>query len=353
MADDREVVSKRNEARRLGFVMVPMVILFDGRLNTTQKTLWGFLERYSGADGRCFPGVKRIAKGLGLSSRMVQTHLAKLEEVGLIRRRFRDGRSTEYEMQDMEDVYCDSDKRLLDSSLDMLRECGEESLVESLLAARGEPEDGAEAAEGEGGAPVIPDGDIASQELTEKPSDSKPRHEDVIAKINSNLKRSEEAAERRKERRKVLAEDPKKTKARVRRGRTDEDGKPILTTKDVEEEFRAAAKEKWPDNAAMAAPWEPRHLAAAKKLCDRFGHELTIKVLRAVVLNWEDYVDRFGFNGYPHVFLIAKFADSWFPEVDGGKNIDPLTPRERSRKGREYDEAASNEDRPAISYIRG
>ena len=70
-------------------------IYADERLSHRARAVYMYLRDRSDADGKCWPGIKRIASDLHLSRRTVQRALADLEQAGYIRRdeRFRENGS--------------------------------------------------------------------------------------------------------------------------------------------------------------------------------------------------------------------------------------------------------------------
>jgi len=316
-----------NEIESLGFVMLYTPILYDRRLDPVQKILWCILKRYRGDNDNCFPGIASIAKGLRLQKRAVYKHIERLEELGFITRHRRPGHSNLYELADVQDVYCDADGQLHDWAMDMLREAGQGKTVERILGIRKQS--------------VFVDSPKPKPKTTPKPQ-VKPKKnvlklEDAMALADDRLSKSEAAANKRKERKLKLAQDPNYQKQKIRTG-TGEG--PILTVNDVEDSWRVAAKEKWPDSPSTYSKWEMKDRGIAKRLCDRYTHESVIKVVETVIQNWEDYVGRFDLLGYPNMKLLAGFADSWFPEIESGRSFDHGSKRERVREEREYDEGA-------------
>ncbi len=67
----------------------------DGRLTHRARAVYLYLHGRADAEGKCWPGVKRIAADLRLSRRTAQRALADLERCGYIRRdeRYRDNGS--------------------------------------------------------------------------------------------------------------------------------------------------------------------------------------------------------------------------------------------------------------------
>ena len=64
----------------------------DERLSHRARTVYMYLHDRAGAEGKCWPGVKRIAADLHLSRRTAQRALSDLERTGYIKR---DGRYRE------------------------------------------------------------------------------------------------------------------------------------------------------------------------------------------------------------------------------------------------------------------
>ena len=70
-------------------------IYADERLTHRARTVYLYLRDRADAEGKCWPGVKRIASDLHLSRRTAQRALADLEQAGYIKRdeRFRENGS--------------------------------------------------------------------------------------------------------------------------------------------------------------------------------------------------------------------------------------------------------------------
>lgn len=70
-------------------------IYADEELSHRARAVYMYLRDRSGAGGKCWPGVKRIASDLHLSRRTAQRALADLERAGYIKRdeRFRENGS--------------------------------------------------------------------------------------------------------------------------------------------------------------------------------------------------------------------------------------------------------------------
>jgi len=323
-----------NEAESLGFIMLYTPILYDRRLNNTQRMLWCILKRYRGNNATCFPGVTRLSKALGMDKRSVYKHIEKLEEVGLVVRKRRPGHSNLYDLPNIEKVYCNGDKQLLDDILEMLREAGEEKTVERILEVRKRFED-----ENKPKQKSVSQAKKTSETVV-VPLVKKRNLEESLAKAKEQQTKSDKAAKRRNERNIKLAQDPNYQKSKIG---TREDGEVVLTVKDVEDEWKVAAKEKWPDAPSTYSVWSAQDKGIAKRLCDRYGHESVIKVIITVISEWESYVDRFDLNGYPNMKLVAGFADSWFPEIESGRFIDPRSKRDRAQAQGEYDEATGSD----------
>lgn len=70
-------------------------IYADEELSHRARAVYMYLRDLSDADGKCWPGVKRIAADLKLSRRTAQRAIADLEKAGYLKRneRFRDNGS--------------------------------------------------------------------------------------------------------------------------------------------------------------------------------------------------------------------------------------------------------------------
>lgn len=130
-------VVQTNETRSLGFIMLPIPVLYDPRLNTTQKMLYAALRRFSREDGKCFPGVKRLASSLSISDRSVQRNMKALVDRGLVKIQQRPLETNLYFIMEPEDVYAkDRSGKLTDETIQFLYDAGETKTVDKILRER-------------------------------------------------------------------------------------------------------------------------------------------------------------------------------------------------------------------------
>jgi len=342
----------RNETASLGFVQLPTLVLCDKRLTSTKKILYAMFLRYAGSDNYCFPGIGKIAKGLGLQVRQVYNLIKDLEDLGLITREQREGRSSVYWIEEMANAYGEGKgNRLRDDIISMLRESGEEKVVETILDRRDTPV-GDDPKEGE----VRQAGE--KSDGGDEPQ-SKPRFEKVLDRSKEKRKISRAASEKRISRKKKLSQDPQyvaqkaANKAAAKMEREEELGA-VESVRDVEDEWRVAAKETWPDAPSLYGPWDKKAnpgmwRGITRSLCDRCGTAEVIRLVRDVIVRWQShYVDEYGLSGYPSMNLVAAYADSWLPNIER----ELIRPRRKrgARDLRDYDEATGTKD-GGISFL--
>jgi hypothetical protein len=81
-----------NPSRHVCGFYPPDVVGRQRVLNSSAKRLYERLVRFAGRDGLCFPSQATLGTELGESDRQVRKSLRKLENLGLIRHEFRNGR---------------------------------------------------------------------------------------------------------------------------------------------------------------------------------------------------------------------------------------------------------------------
>lgn len=338
MASEEGTPRLRNEATFFGFVQCPTLVLYDRRLSHAQKLVYMVLLRYAGQERKCWPGVTRVAKGLNLGRRTIIDHIKALEKVGLITREIRPGHSNVYWIEDVDEVY-GKNKLLHADVIEMLREAGEERLVETILVER-------EKALANGTLPMDePDEEELELEDEEVGEVSTPVRsmETLFDATSSNQKKSKAAADKIKKKRLAQENDPNHKKAKLRS--VDEDGEPVYNVNDVELEWRSAAQETWPDAPITYQPWSMKNKGIAKNLCKEYGAELVARAVGVIIRNWDEYAMRFDLDGFPNMKLVAAFADSWLPEISSGKTLVPKNKkRARVLAQGEHDDARGTKD---------
>ena len=133
-----EAIGNSDELSGVGFVQLPIPVLFDRDLSDAQKILYGILLRFSRSKAFCFPGVSRLAKATGSTERTVQRNMLVLEKKGLVVRRKRPTKTNLYDLGTFREVYghgrnCNL---LKDEVIDGLLASGEDKLVEWVIKGR-------------------------------------------------------------------------------------------------------------------------------------------------------------------------------------------------------------------------
>ena len=72
----------------------------------------------------------------------------------------------------------------------------------------------------------------------------------------------------------------------------------------------------------MTATWGVKEFSLLKKLVENFGAELVVQVIEHVIEHWEEYVERFGLEGYPGIAFVWGYRATIFPEIQSGKRFD-------------------------------
>jgi DNA-binding transcriptional ArsR family regulator len=80
------------------FSQVPIWLLCNHDISDGAKVLFAYLKYRQGTDAACWPSRETIASDIGIAQSTVTRRLKELEDAGYIKRHFRDGTSTLYEM---------------------------------------------------------------------------------------------------------------------------------------------------------------------------------------------------------------------------------------------------------------
>ena len=87
-----------------GWTAVPRTFLTahaELDITATQAMLVLQIMAYKWDERLPFPSISKIAKHLGIGVSQVRAHLQRLEKAGLLKRRYRKGRSTEYDFSEL------------------------------------------------------------------------------------------------------------------------------------------------------------------------------------------------------------------------------------------------------------
>ena len=182
--------------------------------------------------------------------------------------------------------------------------------------------------------------------------------QETLAACRETAEKSKAAANRRKSRKEKLSKDLgyRARKAEIKRKAKEErDTDRPGTVLDLEEEWRLAAQEKWPDVPSTWEPWDDKHNPAMwrgifKKLIERKGYDGVCRLIQYAFKHWEDLIADHNLRSYPSAKLFASYADLWFPRVEGGE-VRPTTPLARARRAREYDAERRSNEKGGVSYF--
>jgi len=305
---------REDEISLFGWVIFPTFVLYDSRLTQTQKILYCILRRYSRENGYCFPAIKRIAKGLGMTERTVCSNLSALVDRGLIAKSRRYGRSTVYKFNEMKDVYSTGGK-LKDSVIDDLRFAGEEKNVDLIMRWRSD------------NSPVVSSDEQVKKTKVSNSStgESVPEKKKPHVPLRDFDKAFKAVSEMKTKAQQV---DDKKRRKRAEAAKIDELEKPIapprehrFSSRDVENAWRVAADKKWPEITLASQRFDKAFLTIARRLGEKYGYEFVMDACEKIIENWEDYADRYGIKGLPNMKLVAYFSEMWFSEIRSDKKF--------------------------------
>ena len=138
MSDKIEKMTNSDELDKVGFVQLPLLILFDPELTASQICLYCILLRFSRNKSMCWPGVERLAKATRSTERTVRLNLAALERRGLIVRIRRPTRTSTCDLGKFREVYGHGENCnvIKDEILDAFLTAGEDKIVEHIKKSR-------------------------------------------------------------------------------------------------------------------------------------------------------------------------------------------------------------------------
>lgn len=123
------------EMNMVPHVNISVLVLFDDRLSSSAKAVFGALRSFFFWGKReCFPSINAICRRVGLSKKRVGALLKELDDFGLIKRILKPGVVSRYVMAGrLESVYCDRNGRLTDYSLSLLLGSGYGHTVQRIM----------------------------------------------------------------------------------------------------------------------------------------------------------------------------------------------------------------------------
>lgn len=98
---ESEVVFEAAVDRR-GFVILPNVVLMDPTLSAEARLMYALFVHYARQKGYAYPGMKRLAKVLGVSQRSATTYRRELEKAKLLSSERRSQKSNLYTLLDLD-----------------------------------------------------------------------------------------------------------------------------------------------------------------------------------------------------------------------------------------------------------
>ena len=99
------------------------------------------------------------------------------------------------------------------------------------------------------------------------------------------------------------------------------DKDPVGDIDDLENAWRCAIEETWPDSR-IYTPWDAAERQAMREVSARFGRDETRTSVVKIIRNWVDFCTRYPkVQGYPSVGAIKAYSKSWFPEALHGKIV--------------------------------
>ena len=338
-----------DEIGTLGFVQIPLPVLLDKRITASAKVLYGILKRYARGDGICYPGVVRLSNGLGISQKTVQRKILELTEIGLIERRGRRGTTNFYYMKDIRLVYgCGENKECMSKeTAKMLLDAGEARMVQRKLTRRilflehYDKED-----PWNGDTRRFLDEEVVDNEFVGVQAEDLPRFEAARSRSEKQLKKSEEARQRRIARKVARDIGPPQEKSKK-----EEKWTKNVNMRIVETEWKRIVKEKWPSEKGAVIAWGGKEFGLARGMFDRFRasglpDQEILFALTEVLLNWEDFQERYGIESLPKINIVYGYSETWFPEVWNNRkgSSSRVVPRTTARKMRQFDESKATDE---------
>jgi len=302
------------------FVILPKYVLLDKRLKGVHRDMYCMLLMYAHQKGVCFPGVGRLSGHLGRDERTCRGDLKHLEDCGLITRKRRPNKTTIYTIKKVEQVYVESVTpwKLKDWYLEGLEgKTPEKEVIE---------ESGVEIRDENGEERAKVEARLAEQR--------KERNSSMIGAIKDVGERSDRAT--------ANAKRNKKLKGKKKASAMDEVVEPVhpsekpLNCKDVEAVWQETAVKTFGVGMGVDAPWGVMEYGIAKRLIAKFGADMVIRSVEYILKNWEDYMDRFKVSGAPNMKSIAFWSDSWFPEIEMGRQLKPTSNRKKALRQGEF-----------------
>lgn len=320
---------EQSEIEFLGFVQIPIPILYDSRLSYTEKFFWCLLKRYSRNSGSCFPSISKLAAGMGVSEKHVYELKDKLANCGLIKIRKRSGTRNEYEIVPMHIAYAKDQRGLMlnDNAIRDLEQRGETWTIDAIMSMR---------------------------ESCESPIAEKPVEIGAVGlKRKLEIDKEREAYEQNRKEKKgkqlFSSASPKGVK-RVTGGEIPHGESLAHPYGGIEDAWIDSIRETWPEAPALARKFNTTDWRIVKSFVKENGGvegggvEFVQGAISVIVKNWKSYSIRFNTRAeYPDMKSLARYANIWFTEIRGGRRPDARqqTARDRAIESGEYKEGGT------------
>ena len=326
----------------MGYVKVPKIVLYDPLLSEKELAVYiVLLSRDWTRSRQCFPSVATISKESGVSVSSVKRALGELIDKGFLakEKRLKESGAVDsnlYTLKRLDDIYCpDGDyMSLSDEYQARMRESKKGYLVDRVFNRESE--------QAEDDTEEVTAQDVKLQKIEEQ-SEAKT---DRLLQAFDDVEETASKARERKGKNKARRE--KYGKVRVAgdlHSEVEDNLKKELNVSDVEAIWRTAETQAFPDGKHSGNKWDGVSRGIAANLIKRFGAEDLIEVIEDMFSNWEEYKERYRIQGYPNMKRIAYWADSWFNDVDRGRDDLVRSKKDRAIAQGEYDEVEKD-----ISY---
>jgi len=323
----------KTAVQKMGYVVVPKVVLYDPLLSEKELSVYVTLISRDWTQSRqCFPSVATISKESGVSRSSVKRALSGLIEKGFLtkEKRMKESGAVDsnlYTLKRIDDIYCpEGDYMVLsDEYQERMREDKKGYLIDRVFNAEEPVEDDAEVET------------VEDKKLKKIEAESE-ANTDRVLQIFDDVE--EKAAQVQEKRSKRKALKNKYGKVRVEgdpHSSVEDKPEKELNVNDVELAWRTAETQAFPDGKYSGNKWDGASRGIAAKLIKRFGADELIEVIEDMFSNWEEYKERYRIRGYPNMKRIAYWADSWFNDIDRGKDDLVRSNRDQAIAQGEYD----------------
>ena len=330
--------------QKMGYVIVPKVVLYDPLLSSKELAVYiALLSRDWTKSRQCFPSVFTISKESGVSRSSVKRSLDGLIEKGLLEKekRLKESGAVDsnlYKIKRLDDVYCPgSDYMVLtDEYQARMRGAKKGYLVDRVFnqSVVSEKDDAEE---------VTPQ-DKHSKKVEDEADKKADRMLQAFDDVEDNVAKAKNNKERNKARKEKYGLVRVKTDSQES---LDEENLPKeLNVNDAEAAWNLAELKAWPDGKHSGNGWDLASKGIAARLMKQYGAEELIELIIDMFGKWDEYKERYHMRGYPNMKRIAYWAESWFNDIDRGK--DDLVVR--SNRDVAIAQGESNEGEEDISY---